>query len=130
MTQADDGDRLIQEVLAELSWDTDARTVAAKVRQLDLGFPVEDQFTAICAWLGKVRLVHELDQHQAPPACRDRCQVPDLLAHFAHAGPVLIEVKAKKARTLSFKPDYLAKLQADASGALRRRAARTRAVAE
>jgi len=38
--------------------------------------------------------------------------VPDLLAHFDHARPLLIEVKVKKARTLSFKTDYLAKLQA------------------
>jgi Holliday junction resolvase len=109
---ADDGDRLIQEVLTELGWDSDASTIAARVRQLDLGLPVEDQFTAICAWLGKARLIHKLDQHQTPYASRDRYQVPDLLAHFEHAGPVLIEVKAKKSRTLSFKPDYLAKLQA------------------
>lgn len=112
MMQADDGDRLIQDVLAELGWDADPRTIADNVRRLDLGLPVEDQFIAICAWLGKARLVHKLDQLQAPLASRYLYQVPDLLAHFDHAGPLLIEVKAKKGRTLSLRPDYLAKLQA------------------
>jgi Holliday junction resolvase len=38
--------------------------------------------------------------------------VPDLLAVFSGAGPVLVEVKVNKGQTLSFKPDYLARLQA------------------
>ncbi len=34
MNQADDGERLIQEVLTELGWDADAKTVAEQVRRL------------------------------------------------------------------------------------------------
>lgn len=112
MSQTDDYDRLIQEVLVELGRDGDARQIADKVRQLDLGLPAEDEFTAVCSWLGKTVLIHKLDQQQAPLKSRDTYQVPDLLAQFDNAGPLLIEVKVKKGRTLSFKPDYLARLEA------------------
>ena len=112
MAPADDGDRLIQEALAELGWDADSRKVAAQVRRLDLGLPAEDQFVAICAWLGKSRLIHKLDQLQVPLTSRDEFQVPDLLAVFDGTGPVLVEVKAKSGDKLSFRPDYLEKLQA------------------
>lgn len=112
MNQADDGERLIQEVLTELGWDADAKTVAEQVRRLDLGLPAEDQFIAVCAWLGKAQLVHKLDQQQAPLKSRNAYQVPDLLAHFDDAGPLLIEVKSKTKQTLSFTPDYLERLKA------------------
>ncbi len=41
--------------------------------------------------------------------------MPDLVATFDHAGPVLIEVKAKKDKKLSFRPDYLDRLNAYAA---------------
>ena len=107
---ADDYDRLIQEVLAELGRDADPRQIAQQVRRLDLGLPAEDEFVAVCSWLGKTRLIHKLDQHQAPSQSRAEYQVPDLLAMYENAAPVLIEVKSKKAPTLSFRPDYLARL--------------------
>ena len=109
--KTDDGDRLIQEVLAELGWDEYPKRIVSKVKQLDLGLPAEDEFTAVCSWLGKAQLVHKLDQHQAPLTSRGIYQVPDLLALFDNMGPVLIEVKAKKKQTLSFTPDYLNRLQ-------------------
>ncbi|MFN3226303.1 MAG: restriction endonuclease [Hyphomicrobiales bacterium] len=112
---AKDDERLIQEVLAELGRDADPKVIADRVKRLDLGLPVEDEFIAVCSWLGKTRLIHKLDQHQAPPHSRDDYQIPDLLAQYQNTGPVLIEVKAKKAHTLSFKPDYLAKLQSYAN---------------
>ena len=114
MTETDDSDRLIQEVLSELGWNDDPKKVADKVRRLDQGLPAEDEFTAICSWLGKARLVHKLDQHQAPTNSRDLYQVPDLLVEFEHSGPVLIEVKSKAKPTLSFAPHYLDKLNANA----------------
>lgn len=61
-------------------------------------------------WLGKTRLIHKLDQHQSPPASRATFQVPDLLARFDAAGPVLIEVKSKRSPKLSFTSDYLGRL--------------------
>jgi len=88
---AGDDDRLIQEVLAELGWEADPKSVADRVRRLNFGLPAEDEFIAICSWRGKARLVHKLDQHQAPLASRDAYQVPDLLAQFENAGPLLIE---------------------------------------
>ena len=112
MVQADDGDRLIQEVLTELGWDAEPRKIAAHVRRLDLGLSAEDEFTAICSWLGKARLVHKLDQQQAPIKSRDAYQVPDLLAQFENTGPLLIEVKSKTKQTLSFTPEYLERLHA------------------
>ena len=74
--EIDDSDRLIQEVLAELGWDEDPKKIANKVKRLDQGLPAEDEFTAICSWLGKARLLHKLDQHQAPVSSRDlyQCQ--------------------------------------------------------
>lgn len=112
---ADDDDRLIQEVLAELGRDADPKAIADRVKRLDLGLPIEDEFIAVCSWLGKTRLIHKLDQHQAPSQSRDKYQVPDLLTQYQDSGPVLIEVKAKKAHTLSFKPDYLDRLEAYAA---------------
>lgn len=112
MSGTDDSDRLIQEVLSELGWDEDPKAIANKVRQLDQGLPAEDEFIAICSWLGRARLVHKLDQHQAPVASRDFYQVPDLLAEFEHGGPVLIEVKSKTKPKLSFTPRYLDRLHA------------------
>lgn len=112
MAEPDDTDRLIQDVLAELGWESDARRIADKVRQLDRGLPAEDEFMAVCAWLGQTRLIHKLDQHQSPPASRETYQVPDLLADFQSSGPVLIEIKSKQSQTLSFTPEYLCHLTA------------------
>ncbi len=109
---ANDDERLIQEVLAELGRNADPKAIAEQVERLDLGLPAEDELIAVCSWLGKTRLIHKLDQHQAPPQSRDNYQVPDLLAQFQNSGPMLIEVKNKKAQTLSFTPNYLERLQA------------------
>ena len=109
-----DGARLIQDVLAELGWSADAAIVAEGVRRLDVGLPVEDEFSVVCAWLGKCQLLHKLDQQQVPVASHHEFQVPDLLAKFSTQttkSPVLIEVKSNKGRVLSFRPDYLQRLQ-------------------
>lgn len=109
-----DGARLIQDVLAELGWSADAAAVAEGVRRLDVGLPVEDEFSVVCAWLGKCQLLHKLDQQQVPIASWQEFQVPDLLAKFStqtSKSPVLIEVKSKKNKLLSFKPDYMQRLQ-------------------
>ncbi len=106
--------RLIQDVLAELGYELDAAVVAEQVRRLDIGLPVEDEFSVVCAWLGKCQLLHKLDQHQVPMASKEEFQVPDLLAKFSTQTtkcPVLIEVKSKKDKLLSFKPEYVRRLQ-------------------
>ncbi len=112
MTMPDDADRLIHEILSEVGWDDDPASVARRIRRLDQGLPAEDEFLAICAWLGKTKLVHKLDQHQSPSPSRAKFQVPDLLAHIETAGPVLIEVKSKRNPKLSFTADYLGRLSA------------------
>ncbi len=109
---SDDMARLIQEVLTDLGTEADAAEIARRVRGLDRGLPAEDEFGVICAWLGRCRLIHKLDQQQAPVSSRDIYQVADLLAAFDAAGPFLIEVKAKQDRTLSFRPDYFGRLTA------------------
>lgn len=106
--------RLIQDVLAELGNDADAAVVAERVERLDIGLPVEDEFSVVCAWLGNCQILHKLDQHQVPIASKEEFQVPDLLVRFSsqtNKSPVLIEVKAKKDQPLSFKPDYMKRLQ-------------------
>jgi hypothetical protein len=49
----DDIERLIQEVLSELGYSGDAASIARKVKRLNLGLPAEDEFSVICAWLGR-----------------------------------------------------------------------------
>ena len=110
MKHAEDTERLIQEVITELGSDADSKTIAARVRKLDLGLPAEDEFTAICSWLGKSRLIHKLDQLQVPLQSREFYQVPDLLVVFENSGPLLIEVKSNLKQTLSLRPDYLKRL--------------------
>lgn len=114
MAMPPDGARLIQDVLAELGWSADATAVADGVRRLDVGLPAEDEFSVVCAWLGKCSLLHKLDQQQVPIVSRQEYQVPDLLAKFSTQStkvPVLIEVKSKEDKTLSFRPDYLQRLK-------------------
>lgn len=41
--------RLIQDVLAELGYVVDAAVVAEQVRRLDIGLPIEDEFSVLCA---------------------------------------------------------------------------------
>jgi Holliday junction resolvase len=110
----DDVARLIQEVLAKCGWEGNATEIAEKVRRLNFGLPAEDEFSVLCAWLGKCQLLHKLDQAQVPVSSKDRYQVPDLLARFstqADERPVLIEVKSSAKNTLSLTPEYLGRLQ-------------------
>ncbi|MGH0214470.1 restriction endonuclease [Sinorhizobium meliloti] len=111
----DDLARLIHEALEELAWKADAEQVAEIVRRLNVGLPAEDEFMVVSNWLGKCNMIHKLDQHLVPMQAREKYQVPDLLARYStqsNATPVLIEVKAKQAKTLSFQPGYLTRLQA------------------
>ncbi|MFN3311944.1 MAG: restriction endonuclease [Hyphomonas sp.] len=110
----DDLARLMHEALETLGWGAGPENIAEQVRRLDAGLPAEDEFSVICAWLGKCELIHKLDQHQMPLNSKGKYQVPDLLARFttqSNERPVLIEVKSKAGKTLSFKPDYLKRLQ-------------------
>lgn len=100
---------LVSEALSELGWGIDAKTLAARIRQLQQGLPHEDEFMLLLSWLGKCRIVHKLDQFQIPPSSKGEIRIPDLLAVFDYNGrflPVLIEVKATKRRMLSWRPDY------------------------
>jgi len=109
-----DADRLFQDVLANLNWKGDAATIAKKVQQLDRGLPSEDEFSVVCSWLGKCRLIHKLDQQQVPVGSSGEFQVPDLLAFFNSqhfTSPVLIEVKTSIKMTLSFTPEYFLRLR-------------------
>lgn len=110
----DDVHRLIHETLSLIGWDADPATIARGVKRLDFGLPAEDEFSVICSWLGKCELIHKLDQHQIPASSREKYQVPDLMACYSgkeNSHPVLIEVKNSSKNTLSFRPDYLERLQ-------------------
>lgn len=108
----DDLHRLIQEAMTLLGVEADPAKLAAAVRRLNLGLPAEDEFSVICAWLGRCHLIHKLDQQQAPAASRELFQVPDLQALFHDAPACLIEVKASRDSRLSMKPDYYRRLRA------------------
>lgn len=51
----DDLERLIHETLEEIGWDADPRQIADRVRRLDIGLPVEDEFAVLCGWLENAR---------------------------------------------------------------------------
>lgn len=83
---------------------------------MNIGLPLEDEFSIICGWLGQCNLIHKLDQQQYPVSSKNKFQVPDLLANFTIKGggqhTVLIEVKSSEKNVLSFRPDYMSKLKA------------------
>ncbi|WP_290705340.1 hypothetical protein [Amphritea sp.] len=114
--QPQDLERLIHESLEQLGWDADVEKLSDRVKRLNIGIPLEDEFSIICGWLGKCHLVHKLDQQQYPKSSGETYQVPDLLASFSRtdgsSSTVLIEVKYCKNNVMSFKPDYFAKLKA------------------
>lgn len=111
-----DLERLIHESLEQLGWDADAKSIADRVQRLNIGLPLEDEFSIICGWLGQCDLVHKLDQQQYPTTSKNTFQVPDLLANFNVRGAsnttVLIEVKSCEKNVLSLRPDYVSKLKA------------------
>lgn len=111
-----DLERLIHESLEQLGWTADAASIADKVKRLNIGLPLEDEFSIICGWLGQCNLIHKLDQQQYPKTSNKSFQVPDLLASFRVRGgrdtTVLIEVKSSEKNVLSFRPDYVHKLNA------------------
>lgn len=111
---SDDLPRLFQEALAILGKTANVSDLVDRVRRLDLGLPAEDEFAVLCTWLGRCELVHKLDQQQVPLSSKQQYQVPDLLARFhsqINPTPVLIEVKTKSEKKLSFRPKDLQKLQ-------------------
>jgi Holliday junction resolvase len=110
----DDLEHLVHEALTQLGWGVDAKRIAARIWRLNIGLPREDEFSVVCGWLGRCELIHKLDQKQTPRQSSDSFQVPDLLAIFrvkTRRISVLIEVKSKKDKTLSFRPDYYEKLK-------------------
>ena len=105
---------LFHEALTQIGWEGDAQALADRVQRLNIGLPAEDEFSVVCAWLGRCELLHKLDQQQVPVTSKERFQVPDLLARFSTqrgTTPVLIEVKSRKGNVLSMKPDYLERLK-------------------
>lgn len=112
--KTEDLERLIHESLEQLGWKADAHQLARRVERLNYGLPLEDEFSVLCGWLGKCKLIHKLDQQQYPVSSSEIYQVPDLLAIFERNGteiPVLIEVKSSSKNSLSFKPTYREKLR-------------------
>lgn len=105
----DQSARLAYEALQQLGKNVDANALAERIKRLDLGLPAEDEFSMLVSWLGQCRLIHKLDQFQAPPGSRGLYQVPDLAAVFEYEEKklsVLIEVKTTEFKTLSWRPDY------------------------
>lgn len=109
-----DLERLIHEALETLGWDANPKELADKVVRLNIGLPLEDEFSVLCGWLGQCKLVHKLDQQQYPSSSKNEYQVPDLMAVFEvdeSSLPVLIEVKSSHKNVLSLTPKYVEKLE-------------------
>jgi len=113
-SKPNDLEHLIHEALEQLGWGVEAEQLASRIQRLHVGLPREDEFSVVCGWLGQCDVIHKLDQKQTPDKSIEKYQVPDLLAVFNVKGkkiPVLIEVKSKKDKTLSFRPDYVDRLK-------------------
>ena len=105
---------LIREALQNVGNDADPLALADRIKRLELGLPLEDEFIMLISWLGKCRLAHKLDQSQFPPASKSAYRVPDLFAVFEYKDrliPVLIEIKGKRATSFRWRPDYVEGLQ-------------------
>lgn len=110
----DEIEHLVYEALSQLGWKADAKRLASRVARLHIGLPREDEFAVVCTWLGRCSLIHKLDQRQAPSMSQEEFQIPDLLAVFRSSNksiPVLIEVKSKISKSLSFTSDYYSRLK-------------------
>jgi len=71
----------------------------SKLEQLKQGLPLENEFIALCLWMGKSVLIHKLDQKQMPRISKDKYQIPDLFLIFEYEGrqiPFLIEIKTTR----------------------------------
>ena len=93
-------ERLVQSSNAKRNADEIADDLDRVVR----GRNAEQEFAALLSWLGKVLLVHPLDQQFSPPRAKARYAVPDLLAVFESHGqpqPFLIEVKTTRSKVAS-----------------------------
>jgi len=85
-----------------------------KLKQLERGLPVEDEFAMLVSWLGKCKLIHKLGQEQYPISSKILYQVPDFFAVFEYKGrdiPTLIEVKTTKDLLLSWSSKYMGKIR-------------------
>lgn len=112
--QPDEIERVIHEALEQLEWDANSSEIAERVKRLNLGLPIEDEFTVLCGWLGQCNLIHKLGQQQYPKSSSNNYQVPDLIAEFKVKEKdvgVCIEVKSSNNNVLSFTPEYLNKLK-------------------
>ena len=105
---------LLHKAISMLGWAGKPEDIAAKVRQLERGLPAEDQFAALCVWMGRCSLIHKLGQEQFPNLSREEYQVPDFLAVFDLSSkkvPALIEVKKTNGiRLAPFGSKYYSKL--------------------
>lgn len=105
---------LLHKAISMIGWAGKPEDIADKVKQLEYGLPVEDQFAALCVWMGKCSLIHKLEQEQFPNLSREEYQVPDFLAVFDLATkkmPALIEVKKTNGIQLApFGGNYYSKL--------------------
>lgn len=105
---------LLHKAISMLGWAGKPEDIADKVRQLERGLPVEDQFAALCVWMGRCSLIHKLEQEQFPNLSREEYQVPDFLAVFDFSTkkvPTLIEVKKTHGiRLAPFGSKYYSKL--------------------
>src|SRR5689334_6244860 len=100
----------------QLGYDlSDPEAFLQRAQLVEYGLTAEVEFAAVLCWLCARAVVHRLGEEVLYD--KDVCawEVPDLFAVFAIDSVTLgtvIEVKTTKANTLSFKKDYLAKLQA------------------
>lgn len=104
----------IFEAVASLGAPNDPQLIAEQVLRMQKGLSAEDEFSLMLSWLGRVKLIHKLDQFQIPPLSKQKYQVPDLLVVFDYKGqaiPVLVEVKTCSKSALKWRVDYWDKLK-------------------
>jgi len=91
--------------------DDDGEVVEHRATETIRYLEKEDEFAELPKWLGRCAVVHKLDQ---APSIGTKYEVPDLMAVFRYKRrhvSVLVEVKTTKSKRLSWRPDYLRRLQ-------------------
>ena len=61
------------------------RALAEKVKQLQAGLPLQDEFFCLCWWSGRCNFIHGMADKPLP-ATKNKIQVPDLMLSLEYQG--------------------------------------------
>lgn len=96
-------------VIRELDPSVSAHEIIRKIKNIDLGLSVEDEFQAIITWLGRCKVCHKLENIEFHSRNFMKINIPDLFAVFEFNSIKIvtaIEVKSNSNNKLDWKAQY------------------------